>query len=209
MADYKILGKPRAGSLIPEFLFTELGVEYEIEFPNPEEFLKPNYRGFNPLGKIPVLICSDGTTIFESVAILNYITSTFSGLLPENKKIEQSIYWQTLALLSTTVYPAYHRQHHSYKYADPQSQESLKQKAQMEQAKIFDYLEAQLSPYLCGAQLTAVDFYFYAITRWDLNKTKLREGRPKLTSFLEAMRFRPSVDKVLASQPNLVYMKRS
>ena len=111
------------------------------------------------------------------------------------------LYWQVLALLSTTIYPAYHRQHHAQKYVDKVGFESLLTKAQEEQAIVFNYLEGLLSPYLCGKQISAVDFYFYALTRWDFNKTRLREGRPNLKSFLDVLRSRESVEKVLSNQP--------
>ena len=48
---------------------------------------------------------------------------------------------------------------------------------------------------------TAADFYLYTLTRWDFDKTKLRVRRPKLTMFLEDLRSRKSVDKVLNKQP--------
>ena len=74
MSKYLILGKSGAGSLIPEFLFTELGIDYEIKFTNKKDIIKGGEKGYNPLGKIPVLILPNGTEIFESLAIVNYIT---------------------------------------------------------------------------------------------------------------------------------------
>ena len=201
MSKYKILGRPGAGSLIPEFLFTELGVDYEIDFTKPSILINPEHKCFNPLGRIPVLICPDGEKIFETVAIVIHITNGFPGLIPGLKDPGYMLYWQVLALLSTTIYPAYHRQHHAQKYVDKVGFESLLTKAQEEQAIVFNYLEGLLSPYLCGKQISAVDFYFYALTRWDFNKTRLREGRPNLKSFLDVLRSRESVEKVLSNQP--------
>ena len=99
------------------------------------------------------------------------------------------------------MYPAYHRQHHSQKYVEEAGIASLKIKAQTEQAIIFDYLEGILSPFLCGEDIMAVDFYLYTLTRWDLDKSRLREGRPKLKFFLDILRSRDSVQKVLETQP--------
>ena len=200
MSKYKILGQPRAGSLIPEFLLTELGIDYTLSFPKKSDLINPSHEGFNPLGKIPVLICPDGEKIFETVAIVTHITTKFSGLIPLKHEPEYIIYWQLLALLSTTVYPAYHRQHHPDKYVDEVGVASLQIKAQQEQAVVFDYIEGLLSPYLCGKKITAVDFYFYTLMRWDFNKTRLREGRPNLARFLNELRSRGSVDKVLLNQ---------
>ena len=201
MDKYKILGRPGAGSLIPEFLLTELGVGYGIDFSKPTDLSDLSNERFNPLGRIPVLICPGGAKIFETVAIVTHITSQFPGLTPGTKEPEFMLYWQVLALLSTTIYPAYHRQHHCIAYVDEIGCQSLLVKAQEEQSIVFDYLEGLFSPFLCGNQISAVDFYFYTLSRWDLNKVRLREGRPNLTAFLDKMRSRDSVDKVLKNQP--------
>ena len=201
MSKYIILGRSKAGSLIPEFLLTELGIDYDIEFPRRSDLIDPSNKGFNPLGRIPVLICPDRTRIFESIAIVNHITNQFQRLIPNVEAPEYTIYWQVLALLATTVYPAYHRQHHSPNYVEEVGIESLRVKAQEEQSVVFDYIECLLSPFVCGKEITAVDFYLYTLMRWDLNKTKLRKNRPNLTFFLNALRSRKSVDTVLDNQP--------
>ena len=201
MTKYLILGKSGAGSLIPEFLFTELGIDYDIEFITKEELIKSTNKGYNPLGKIPVLILPDGTAIFESLAIVNYITINYSGLSPAKESINYLQYWRMLSLLSSTLYSGYHRQHHVNDYVNESGFKSLKDKAQREQSIIYDFIEQNLNPYLCGKEITAADFYLYTLTRWDLDKTKLRLGRPKLTLFLEYLRSRKSVNEVLNKQP--------
>ena len=201
MTKYMILGKSGAGSLIPEFLFTELGIDYDIEYITKKELIKSTSRGYNPLGKIPVLILPDGTEIFESLAIVNYITTNYPGLSPSKDSIDYFQYWRMLSLLSSTLYSGYHRQHHVDDYVDEIGFKSLKEKAQQEQSIIYDYIEQNLNPYLCGKIITAADFYLYTLTRWDFDKTRLRVRRPKLTMFLEDLRSRKSVDKVLNKQP--------
>ena len=201
MSNYKILGRSGAGSLIPEFLLTELEIDYDIEFPKSADLQNEKYIGFNPLGKTPVLICPNGLKIFETVAIVTHITTKFDKLIPATQDQNYSIYWQILSLLATSVYPAYHRQHHSQKYVEESGLASLKIKAQAEQAIVFDYLEGMFSPFLCGEDITAVDFYLYTLTRWDLDKSRLREGRPNLKVFLDILRSRDSVQKVLNAQP--------
>jgi len=62
---------PHSRSLRPVWLMEELGEEYRIEplaIPVPEEFKK-----VNPLGSVPT-IDDDGIVMFESLAILQYIT---------------------------------------------------------------------------------------------------------------------------------------
>ena len=201
MKKYLILGKSGAGSLIPEFLFTELGIDYDIQYTTKNELVKSTSKGYNPLGKIPVLILPNGTEIFESIAIVNYITINYPGLSPFKESTDYFQYWRMLSLLSSTLYSGYHRQHHVGDYVNDIGFKSLKEKAQREQSIIYDYIEQNLNPYLCGKIITAADFYLYTLTRWDLNKTNLRIARPNLTMFLENLRSRKSVDKVLNQQP--------
>ncbi|MGB1758580.1 MAG: hypothetical protein ACPHI1_05020, partial [Candidatus Puniceispirillaceae bacterium] len=56
MGRYHIVGRAGAGSLIAEFLFREVGVDYDISFPDPAEVKRADFHARNPLGRIPVLI---------------------------------------------------------------------------------------------------------------------------------------------------------
>ena len=106
-----------------------------------------------------------------------------------------------MALLATSIYPAYHRQHHSHYYAQESGFDDLRANAVAEQAVLYDYIEAELAPYICGEVLTAADFYLYMLSRWDFNKTAIRAPRPKLDALLTELRARPSVSESLAAQP--------
>ena len=70
MAGYHIYGRPFAGSLIAEFLLTEVGEDYTISFPDKEERQSATFRAFSPLGKIRALTTPDGYTICETLAII-------------------------------------------------------------------------------------------------------------------------------------------
>ena len=201
MNRYHIVGRSGAGSLIVEFLFREVGVDFDISFPEPVEVKDSDFFASNPLGRIPVLICPNGKQIFETLAIINHITSHFGGLTPKVGSPEFDRYSQFLALLATSMYPAYHRQHHSHFYVDESSFESLRKKAVQEQEVLYNYIEAELGPYICGTKLTAADFYLYMLSRWDLNKNAIRFNRPKLNALLNELRARPAVSNTLASQP--------
>ena len=201
MGQYHIVGRSGAGSLIAEFLLREANVGYAISFPTSNEVKSPDFYAANPLGRIPILICPEGEQIFETLAIINHITSRFSGLAPQAGTPQSDRYHQYMALLATSVYPAYHRQHHTKYYGDVTSAPSIQLMAQAEQQIIFNHLEGILDPDICGKDLTAADFYFYMMSRWDLDKAAMREGRPKLNALLDEIRSRPSVDAVIAAQP--------
>ena len=97
-----------------------------------------------------MLILPDGTEIFESLAIVNYITTNYPSLSPTKESTDYFQYWRMLSLLSSTLYSGYHRQHHANDYVNEIGFTSLKEKAQQEQSIIYDYIEQNLNPYLCG-----------------------------------------------------------
>ena len=70
---YQVIGMRGAGSLIAEFMLTAVGQDYDISFPEPDEMRQAAFRALNPLGKVPVLICPDGQTICETLAITAHL----------------------------------------------------------------------------------------------------------------------------------------
>ena len=198
---YKIIGRPGAGSLIAEFLLEELAVPYEIQFVNLGDKQIFKFESHHPQGRIPLLICPDGTTIFETLAIVNHITNRFNRMIPKNGTYQHDRFWQFLALFATSLYSGYHRQHHSRYYVTKDSYEDLCKRAQQEQATIYDYIETEISPFICGEMLTAADFYLYMLMRWDLKKNELYATRPNLKKLSDKLRSRESVRLVLQNQP--------
>ena len=55
MSGYHIVGRAGAGSLIIEFLLREVGVAYDVSFPNPAAVKQADFHAANPLVN-PVLI---------------------------------------------------------------------------------------------------------------------------------------------------------
>lgn len=200
MGQYHIIGKRGAGSLIVEFLLREAGQTYDIEFMELADITAPAFRTINPLGKIPLLRCPDGTQIAETMAIVAHLIEAYPQLAPAMGTPARDQHWQYLAMLATGIYPAYHRQHHTHYYVGEEGYADVKARAKAEQAPLYDYIEGLLNPYLCGEQVTAADFYLYMLTRWDLDRKALREGRPNLTRFLDLIRARDTVASVIADQ---------
>jgi glutathione S-transferase len=99
------------------------------------------------------------------------------------------------------MYPAYHRQHHTYQYGPEQAYPEIQAMARRVNDSLYDYIETLLDPYICGAQLTAADLYLYMISRWNVDKTELRASRPKLAHFIDRIRAHPTIEATLASQP--------
>ena len=201
MTKYTLYGRSGAGSLIVEFLLTQANIAYDVEYPDDETRKSDAFRALNPLGRIPVLITPEGHAIYETMAIVYHLVDRHDGLAPAAGTAERDRFNQFLALMATSIYPGYHRQHHNYQYGGTDSLDDIRQTAKAFNYRLFDYLETELSPYICGKTLSAADFYLYMLTRWEPQKDRMLANRPKLKAFCDQMRGHNVVETVLAKQP--------
>ena len=103
--------------MIAEFLLTAANVEYEFKNISIEEAQQDEFKSISPFSKIPVLVCPDGQTIFETVAIVTHLIEKFPQLAPHSSSSERNLLWQYLAMIATSIYAGYHRQFYSHRYA--------------------------------------------------------------------------------------------
>ena len=199
MSIYKVIGRPSAGSLIAEFLLTEAKQKYEFKYISPEECKETDFLKVQPFGKIPVLICPNGNSIFETMAITSHLVEQFPQLAPPKGSYERDLQWQYLSLMATSIYLGYHRQFYSHYYAPKEVSKEVGKIASDQREVGYAYLEKVLCPYLLGDKPMAVDFYLFMISRWDPNIKALTEDKPKLSEFIKNMRLHNSVVSVLNS----------
>ncbi|MBX9965660.1 MAG: glutathione S-transferase N-terminal domain-containing protein [Burkholderiales bacterium] len=80
-------------------VLAEKRIDYDFEIHGPSE---PGTRvpEFNPIGKVPVLVMDDGTTIFDSRVIVEYLdgVSPVTRLIPETSRQRIQVRrWEALA----------------------------------------------------------------------------------------------------------------
>ena len=199
MAGYKVMGRSIAGSFFVECLLREAGVPYEFVHISRTHSKSADFLACNPLARIPVLELPDGRRIIESVAIFIHLTECFPQLAPDTGTPERDRMWQQLAVMSTSLYPALHRFHHTHYYAAESNLDDVRQMAIVDGDRWWDYLDGQLDPFLAGATPMAADFYLFMMTRWAPDRDRMLQGRSHLSEFIEAMRHNPIVDAVTQS----------
>ena len=101
---YQVIGIRGAGSLIVEFMLTAVGKVYDIT----------TSMNCGILGKVPGLICPDGQTICDTLAITVHFFEAFAKRAPPVGNAARRHY---AAMLATCVCPAYHCQHRTEYYA--------------------------------------------------------------------------------------------
>ena len=199
MKKYIVMGRPRAGSLIAEFLLTAANVEYEFKNISIEEAEQDEFKSISPFSKIPVLVCPDGQTIFETVAIVTHLVEKFPQLAPDASSSERNLLWQYLAMIATSIYAGYHRQFYSHRYAPKDVAKDVGKLAAQDRETAYHYINNKLNPYLLGKNKSAVDYYLYMVTRWDPSIDKLLEDKSSLDKFIAQMKEDDAVKKVLSS----------
>ena len=199
MKKYIVMGRPRAGSLIAEFLLTAANVEYEFKNISIEEAEQDEFKSISPFSKIPVLVCPDGQTIFETVAIVTHIVEKFPQLAPDASSSERNLLWQYLAMIATSIYAGYHRQFYSHRYAPKDVAKDVGKLAAQDRETAYHYINNKLNPYLLGKNKSAVDYYLYMVTRWDPSIDKLLNDKSSLDKFIAQMKEDDAVKKVLSS----------
>ena len=144
-----------------------LGLEYEwqsVDILNGETET-PAFLAKNPNGKVPVLELEDGTCLWESNAILNYLADGSEFLPTEPRLRTQVLQWQFFEQYSHEPYIAVARFIQFY-LGLPQARVEEYRALQKRGYKALDVMEQQLArtPYLVGEHYSIADVTLYAYT---------------------------------------------
>jgi glutathione S-transferase len=136
----------------------------------------------------------------ESAAMLVHLTNTNpgAGMAPVMGSAAHAQFLQWIVFLSANVYEAALRFFYAERYsADGEAAAAqIKVQALADWSRHFEVLEAALSPYILGAELSAADHYLHMLAGWyPLDGAALASRFPKLKKHAELMRDRPATRK--------------
>ncbi len=101
---YKLYGIPYLGSMVIEFLMEEASIKYDIIFPTSVERNSSEFKKISPRGLVPVIITPHGVSIFEGLAIINFLLETHqNNLIAPVGNPDRAKCWQWLSFLSTAL----------------------------------------------------------------------------------------------------------
>lgn len=170
----------------------ELPLEFIAEAPTDPA---GNVAALNPLGKVPVLRRDDGTALFDSVLIVEFLDSlTGPSLIPSRGEARWTAQrWHFLAqgILDATVA----RLMETRRPADKQLPEAItKQEAKIAASLKFAAQELPNSPYLVGNALSLADIAMgVALAYVDFRYSDAwRQTYPALSAWGQQMASRPS-----------------
>lgn len=164
----KVYGDYRSGNCYKVKLMLHLlGREYQWL---PIDILKgetqtAEFLAKNPNGKIPVLELEDGTFLWESNAILNFLADGSEFIPAEPRLRTQMLQWQFFEQYSHEPYVAVARFIQLYQGL-PEARRAEYENCHKGGYKAFKVMEQQLqrTPYLVGEQFTLADIALYAYT---------------------------------------------
>lgn len=164
----KVYGDYRSGNCYKVKLMLHLlGREYQWL---PIDILKSEtqtaeFLAKNPNGKIPVLELEDGTFLWESNAILNFLADGSEFIPNEPRLRTQMLQWQFFEQYSHEPYVAVARFIQLYQ-GMPEARREEYEVCHVRGHKAFRVMEQQLqrTPYLVGEQYTLADIALYAYT---------------------------------------------
>lgn len=144
-----------------------LGLEYEwqsVDILNGDT-QTPEFLAKNPNGKVPVLELEDGTCLWESNAILNYLADGSDYLPTEPRLRTQVLQWQFFEQYSHEPYIAVARFIPFY-LGLPEERLEEYRKLQKRGYRALEVMEQQLqrTPYLVGEHFSIADVTLYAYT---------------------------------------------
>ena len=165
---YKVYGDYKSGNCYKvKLMLTLLGIPYEwVDI----DILKgdtqtPAFLAKNPNGKVPVLELEDGTCLWESNAILNFLADGSEFLPTEPRLRTQVLQWQFFEQYSHEPYIAVARFIQFYLNMPEDRLEEYKttHKGGYKALRVMER-QLQATPYLVGEQFSIADIALYAYT---------------------------------------------
>lgn len=153
---------------------------------------RPEFLLKNPNGKVPVLELEDGSFLWESNAILNFLAHGSLFLPSEPRLRTQVLQWQFFEQYSHEPYIAVARFIQFY-LGMPENRvveyESLKEGGH-KALKVMEQ-QLQLTPYLVGDQYSIADVALYAYTHVAHEAGFVLDGYPAIRAWLQRVAEHP------------------
>lgn len=197
---HKIYGFRRAGSVAPEAMFAEAGVEYK-RIDVRQTLKSQEYRAINPLGQVPTLVWEDGKILTESAAMVLHIGERYpqSGLVPASGDPDRVPFLRWLFYLSTNVYArTVQRVHPDWASTDANAVDGIRQAAQRDLDGHFSVIEHVLveGPFFLGDRYSGLDPYLWMLVHWQSDPQALFARFPCIRRLFTRVAERPAIIRV-------------
>lgn len=192
---YQVIGTARSRAMRVFWMLEELGLDYEIleAAPRSEAISK-----VNPSGKVPALI-DNGTAIFDSVAIMQYLADKHGALTYPCGTVERAIQDSFVHFaneeMDAVLWAA--QKHLSY-YPEELRLPDVRKSADWDYARALHHLEIRLgdNEFVMGDKITVPDLLISHCAGWALGQ-RFKKPRGKVAEYLKRVRERPAMQRAL------------
>ena len=200
---YKLYGRSGSGSFAVQVALEEIGARYERIWVGREAADVAQFRATNPTGRVPALVLPDGTTMFESAAMLIHLALGHpqSALAPPSGTRRHALFLQWMVFLSANVYEAVLRIYYSARYSTrgEADAEVIRKQGMEDFCSHLALISQRLGPFVLGSEYSIADTYLYMLASWyPGEKSELYARAPQLEAHTKLMAARPAVAKVEA-----------
>ena len=202
-AVYKLYGRSGSGSFAVQVALEEIGAQYERIWVGREAADVAQFRATNPTGRVPALVLPDGTTMFESAAMLIHLALGHpqSALAPPPGTGRHALFLQWMVFLSANAYEAVLRIYYSARYSTrgEADAEVIRKQGMEDFCSHLALISQRLGPFVLGSEYSIADTYLYMLASWyPGEKFELYARVPQLEAHTKLMAARPAVAKVEA-----------
>lgn len=205
---YTLYTFPGAGGVAIEAALADAGIAYRskivaLEEPDTD---RTEFLDLNPRGQVPVLVLPDGSTLTESAAILLHLADAHpeADLAPPPGSPERAQMLRWLCFFAVNVYEGELRRHYAHRFTTAEDgADAVAAAAGEHVARHYALFEAALpdtGPYFLGERICILDYYVWMLSYWVGDRTWLVRDCPKVDALTRAVRERPAVAPLHASQ---------
>lgn len=193
---YQVIGTARSRAMRVFWMLEELEQEYKIVESGPRG---KAISEVNPSGKVPALVM-DGTAIFDSVAIIQYLADRHNALTYPCGSLERAVQDSFTHFANDEMDGVlWQATKHTFYYPEELRVPQVMDAAKWDFARAMKTLETRLgdNEFVMGEQITVPDLLISHCAGWALGmKFELPKG--KLGDYFKRLRSRPAMKRALA-----------
>jgi glutathione S-transferase len=209
MTNILLFAAPGTCARVPSIILEELEVPFEVKVVRfmKAEHKSPEYKKYNPKGKVPALVIGE-ETLTENVAIINYLAQTYptgtvmplsSGALDTAHQIAD------LCFCSATLHPLVTRIRMPQFFSAPEAARSVWTAGCEAMMEYFQLIEDRMvsQQWWYGETWSAMDAYLYWVF-WRVEGANFDTSLyPHYCDHARRMEQRPAVQRALAREAKM------
>ncbi|MES2343041.1 MAG: glutathione S-transferase family protein [Pseudomonadota bacterium] len=188
-AGLTLYGARGSGAVPVEAALILLGVPYALvdayTFDPDDRASGDQVLPANPMRQVPTLVLPSGEVVTESAAILIWLAETYpkAGLAPAPGDPKRAQFLRWMSFVSSAIYSLYWvKDDPSRLVPDPAGHAALETRVLDRIADCWGIMDGQVAPgrYILGDDLTVLDLYVAAVSRFRPRRRRFYEVAPKM-----------------------------